>query len=455
MATRVPKIESDFGIEVYASRSRGIGGRIRGFPEDFVVEEILTDGSKASVESTDITALTSGHGRYLVCVLIKKGWDTFAAVRQIAKQIGVSPDRIDIAGIKDARALTAQHMSVGGIPLQRVLKVDLPRLNVIPVRFSSEKISSKILFGNQFNITVRSIEWNSATAHRRIEKTRNELSDLGGVPNFFGHQRFGTVRSTTHRIGHCLVKESFEEAALVFLSEPSRHEHPQARGARERLRETGDYRLALKFFPRRLSYERQMLAHLSRYPKDFLGAFRRLPLKLRRFFVQAYESYLFNLFLSERIKREIPIGKAHNGDCIVSLDEKGLPTNILKKAGPRSISEINKRIGEGKMAVAIPLIGFKQPPSEGVQGEIEGEILEREAIRPRDFRIQRMLEASAAGGLRVSLTPILNLDIEEEDELADRGGLSVKFSFTLHKGSYATVLLREFMKSRDLIKAGF
>ena len=123
MVTKVPRLEADLGIEVYASMSRGIGGRIRCSPEDFIVEEVLSDGSKASVQLAESTTLPSGRDRYLRCVLVKRGWDTLVAVRRIAAQIGVSPERINIAGIKDAQALTAQYISIGGTPPKRVLNV--------------------------------------------------------------------------------------------------------------------------------------------------------------------------------------------------------------------------------------------------------------------------------------------------------------------------------------------
>jgi tRNA pseudouridine13 synthase len=107
------------------------------------------------------------------------------------------------------------------------------------------------------------------------------------------------------------------------------------------------------------------------------------------------------------------------------------------------------------MAVVLPLIGFRQAPSDGLQGEIEKEILEKEGIEPDDFRIEQMVEASAPGTVRRSVVPVLDLEIKDEEQTADQDGLGVKFSFALHKGSYATVLLREFMKPRDLVRAGF
>ncbi len=452
---KAPELEADFGIETHASQGSGVGGRIRASPEDFVVEELLVDGSKASVDPSDAKALSSGYGRYVVCVLIKRGWDTFAAVRAIAKSVGVEPDRVSIAGIKDARAVTAQHISLGGVSIDKALGVRLVDATVIPTRFSSDKISSKVLFGNQFDITVRSISHSVDVVEQRIGETWNCIKDLGGVPNFFGHQRFGTIRPFTHRVGRCIVKGEFEEAASIFLSESSAHEHRRSARARERLRETWDYRDCLRFFPRRLVYERLMIVHLSRYPNDFLGAFRRVPRNLRVLFVQAYQSYLFNRFLSERMKRGLQLTEACPGDYAVSLGEKGLPTESFGKTEPDTVSALNGAIRRKEVAVALPLVGYSQGLSGGEQGQIETNILEEEGIRAEDFRLREMPEASAEGELRTALSSIMNFCYEVKEDENDPNSRAARFRFTLHKGSYATVVLREFMKSPDLVEAGY
>jgi tRNA pseudouridine13 synthase len=424
-------------------------------PEDFVVEEVLIDGSKASVNTADIKSLNSGRGRYITCILIKKGWDTFATVRAVTNQIGVDPERISIAGIKDARALTAQHISIGGVSLEKVLGVHLEDVSVIPTRFSSDKISSKVLFGNQFDITIRSINYSTEEARQRIQKTKDRLKVLGGVPNFFGHQRFGTIRPFTHKVGCCMVKGKLDEAAMIFLSEPSISEHRRSARARERLRETRDYRDSLRFFPRSLVYERLMLLHLAKYSNDFLGAFLKLPRTLRVLFIQAYQSYLFNRFLSERVKHGLSLTKAYPGDYVVSLDEKGLPTNNFKKTDSNQVSEINKAISKKQMAVSLPLVGFNQGISDGAQGQIEKDILKQEGVCPKDFSLKEMPEVGAAGGLRNVLTPLLDFDVVIDESKVSQNNLVIRFRFTLHKGSYATVVLREFMKPSDLVEAGF
>jgi len=425
-----PRLERELGIEVYATKSSGIGGRIRRFPEDFIVEEILLDGSKATVHEPKTVSSLTGRGRYLVCVLVKRNWDTILATRAIAKQLDMSQERIHIAGIKDANALTAQHISISRTMPEQISSVKIKDIMLYPLRFSNEKIHSKMLLGNKFRIIIREIAYSSAKIEERIANVQDELENAGGVPNFFGHQRFGTKRAITHLVGKHIVKGEWEKAALIFLAKPSEFEHPDSRQAREQLLETRDFAQAFHNFPFQLQQERMMLSHLAGHPRDFIGAFRRLPTKLCQLFVQAYQSYLFNKFVSERIERGISVNETQKGDYTVKVDNQS--------------------------CLALPIVGFKQPLSSGAQGEIEREILEEENLAPEHFRISVMPEISATGGLRTVLMPIKHLGLAKPS--TDSVNLSkrkVELSFMLGKGSYATVVLREFMKTRNPVSAGF
>jgi len=448
-------LEKQLGIEVYASSSLGIGGKIRQSSEDFIVEEALLDGSKAEVSPVETRQL-AGKGRYLICVLVKRDWDTFLAVRKVAKRLGISPKRIQIAGIKDAHALTAQHISIRRITPGQVSRVRIKDITLRPLRFSEEMVFSQLLLGNQFRVLIRAISHTSSVTERRVMKVENELLSLGGVPNFFGHQRFGTVRPITHLVGRSITQGDWKNAALIFLAQPSPHEHPESREARQQLRDTRNFREALRLFPRYLRYEQMMLTHLNKQPKDFVGAFRKLPLKLRRIFVQAYQSFLFNRFLSQRMRQGIPINEVQVGDYVVSLDKHGIPTDEFTLVTTQSLCHVEKALDEGKMRVAIPLLGFKQNPSKGVQGEIEQEIIETENVIPRNFYVPFMPEISAPGRLRAILAPMIKLSIERPTkDSVSPSKQEIKLNFALHRGSYATVILREFMKPRSLIKAGF
>ena len=108
------------------------------------------------------------------------------------------------------------------------------------------------------------------------------------------------------------------------------------------------------------------------------------------------------------------------------------------------------------MCLAAPLIGPEQLPSKGIQGEIEQAILEAENVTPEQFKLPFMPEATADGRVRAILNPVWNLVLEEVSEDKENiGKHMLKVGFTLNRGSYATVILREFMKPQDLITAGY
>ncbi len=453
---QVPQLEKELGIEVYASQSDGFGGKIRHLIDDFVVEELLLDGSLAEVSAPAEGWIPAGEGSYLICVLVKRKWDTFLAVRQVAERLHINQKRVRFAGIKDTKALTAQHISLQSVSPRKVLDLQIKDITVYPQRFSRERMYSQLIKGNRFHITIRGIDHPASVIAEHAKSVQEEIERVGGVPNFFGHQRFGTIRPNTHQIGKYLTRGDAERAAHVFLAEPSIHEHHEAQEARQQLQDTMNFEEALERFPRFLRYERFMLGHLVKYPNDFVGAFRELPRRLRKLFVQAYQSYLFNRFLSERIRRGIPLDEPQVGDYTIRLDENGLPTEEYDQATETNIQTIEQLVKEGKMCVAAPLVGPDQLPSKGLQGEIEQAILEAENVAPEEFNIPSMPEATAEGRVRAALNPVWNLVMEEiSEDKENEGKQMMKLGFTLNRGSYATVILREFMKPQYLIQAGY
>ena len=60
--------------------------------------------------------------------------------------------------------------------------------------------------------------------------------------------------------------------------------------------------MSLKEFPVQYKYERNILKILSKRPTNFHGALSAFPRRVLSLFVHAYQSWLFNRYLSERIK---------------------------------------------------------------------------------------------------------------------------------------------------------
>ena len=455
----IPSIDKVLGISIYATKTKGLGGVIKRKVNDFIVEEVLVDGSIAKIDKKPNRSVLSSSNKdqkYLLCVLIKKDWDTFSAIRNISKKLGINENQIWFAGIKDAKAITAQYISIESASIEKISDENFNDIKIIPIGYIREHLSAYYLFGNNFRINISDLNHHNSEVCNIFAKFINELDTLGGVPNYFGHQRFGTIRPITHIVGKAIIKDDFEKAILTYLTSFSEAEHPSSKIARKQLEKSLNFKQALADFPKNLRYERIILKHLANKPTDFVGAFSRLPFKLQALFVQAYQSYLFNLVLSERIKQEISLEEATIGDYVVNVERSGLPmVQFGKIVDTENLNQANKMIQSGKLRVALPLIGIRQKLSKGKLGEIQRYIFEKEDVTCDTFRVNKIPRISGKGTLRTTLSPIDNFMMKKKLSKSRSLRNDLMISFSLLKGSYATILLRELIKPSDPIKAGF
>jgi tRNA pseudouridine13 synthase len=160
-----------------------------------------------------------------------------------------------------------------------------------------------------------------------------------------------------------------------------------------------------------------MIHHLCRFPNDFVGAFGRLPKKLRYLFTHAYQSHLFNKIIEERFRQGIGL-KNIEGDIL----EEGLPTAAL--------------------------FGFESKFAEGKAGEIEKKVLAAQGIELEQFKVKKMAEISSKGARKsIVLKPekMQLLEIKADEFFPEKK--CAKISFELSKGNYATTVLAELMKT--------
>src|SRR5262247_2707914 len=94
-----------------------VRGEIKANPEDFVVEEVPIYSP-------------SGVGTHTIFLLEKRGIATFEAIRRIARALGRRDEDFGYAGLKDARAVTRQLVSIEHEPPARVLALELPDLRI-------------------------------------------------------------------------------------------------------------------------------------------------------------------------------------------------------------------------------------------------------------------------------------------------------------------------------------
>ena len=440
-------------MDAYATETEGLGGTIKQSIDDFVVEEVLVDGSKANVTGIvagKVIGSSPNKQRFLLCLMVKRNWDTFIATKNVAKSLGIDAKRVQFAGIKDARAITAQHITLENISPEEAAKIDIKDVKVTPIGYVREMLSLFYLLGNNFTITIRNIAVPESVAKDRVEQSIQELTTLGGIPNYFGHQRFGTTRPITHFVGKALAQGQFEDAAMLFLAKPSPHEHPTSRQARQQLEDTHDFKWASENYPKQLRFERMMLNYLAANPTDYVGAFQRLPPKLLALFVQAHQSYLFNRFLSERLKHGLPLNEAVVGDFVVGVERSGLPmTSMDKMVTEANLAQVNASVKVGKLRVALPIFGMRQKISSGVMGELERKVLASENISDGPVLLNELSRVGGKGGLRTALTPVRAFRLLSASENM------VQVNFMLLRGCYATILLREIMKPQNPESAGF
>ncbi|MCB2189676.1 MAG: tRNA pseudouridine(13) synthase TruD [Deltaproteobacteria bacterium] len=147
---------------------------------------------------------------------------------------------------------------------------------------------------------------------------------------------------------------------------------------------------------------------------------------LKNLYLSAYQSELFNRWLAARLGRGEFL-RLLAGDVAKKTDTGGLFTV------EDPVAE-EPRLTRGEITYTGPLYGAKMMPARAEAGRFEDELLAAEGLEPAQLK-----KAHLPGSRRPARIFAEGLAVEEEP----RG---LWFSFALPKGSYATVVLREFMK---------
>ena len=174
-------------------------------------------------------------------------------------------------------------------------------------------------------------------------------------------------------------------------------------------------------------------------------ALRALSRELRTLFVHAYQSFLFNRWLSARHARGLSMTAPLAGDTLLRVARNGtIPGTSPVPVSSDNLPECAELAQRGRAVVAGPLVGHATPRPEGVPGELLAEVLSADGLGPEAFRLPKTPDLASAGSWRAALIPTPPIAIEPG---TGRTGSGSWFRFSLPKGSYATVLLREFTKT--------
>jgi tRNA pseudouridine13 synthase len=420
--------EKEIGIEVFFSDSKGLRGKLRKTAFDFIVDEL------------SIYPPSDPEGEFTIAKIRAKNWETNRLIRQMSKRIGISRKRIGFAGTKDRRGVTTRLFSIRASE-EQVSKINLKDVELLEIYTSKKGLDIGTLLGNSFQISIKDLDCSQSEAEEITKEVSEKLKMLGGYPNFFGHQRFGSFRPITHVVGKKITEGDFEGAVMAYLGNPQKIEGEEAYLARKTVEEGVSFSDALLKFPKHLGFEKAMLNHLVVNENDFLGALDALPKNLLMMFVHAYQSFLFNRILSKRIEDDMLSPEPQIGDLVLPLDSKGLPDHKKSiEVKEFNIEKIKKRISEKKAFISGLIPGSESKFAGGYQGELERKILEEEKVVLSNFFIPKKREISSKGIRREMVSSVNNYHYDIEND-------SVNMRFELSKGCYATSYLREFMKT--------
>lgn len=438
------QLDRQLGMLFYVTESEGVGGTLRESIEDFVVVELAPNGVPCAPGCSK--ALGGGSGDYLWLVVEKRGIDTITALRLLARALGVDRRRLSVAGLKDARAVTFQFVCVEGAELGSIPAQIGSKLRVHEAFRAPFKLTTGMLYGNLFNVKVVKPRLPLDEAAQRVGRILDEMDEAGGAPNYYGYQRFGTIRPLTHIVGKNLLLGRFEEAVKELLTRTFPLESPKAKEFRRYLAATWDLKGALELAPKRLHHERVVLRHLLKRPDDYIGALRKLPRAVRSLFIEAYQAYLFNLALSKRMEEGLPIAEPVPGDLVALR-----PSGQVLRCRDSNLEKLRDLVKQGKAEVVGNVFGYATVLAEGLPGAIERQVLAEEGVSLDMFRAKSMPEVASKGSLRPLALKPENLEWSCGD--GERPHLS--FSFVLRKGMFATVFLREIVKPEDPALQGF
>jgi len=319
-------------------------------PASFKVFEVGDDGSIAS-------PLSDTEGEY-ICkrresvryVLCKVGVSTKDAVDALTRAMGV---RVGYAGLKDVNAFTCQYVTVKCRPGLRLKKKYILLDGAARFYFKDVRqfmIKRGDLEGNVFEVTIDEISHVEESVLRRAL----QVMSTAPFPNFYGYQRFGSRRPVSHIVGQKLLEGDYKGAVDALLA-PTAIDNESRRVLKARKAYArGDLRESYALFPKSFHLERRVLRAIM-HGKSFREALMTLSPWYLRFFVEAYQAYLFNLALSKAIAYSDGLDNLVSKCEVFPLPKPGLSkdectryvVSVMKEANFKALSEFRKFLRSG------------------------------------------------------------------------------------------------------------
>mmetsp|Transcript_12427 Transcript_12427/g.14001 ORF Transcript_12427/g.14001 Transcript_12427/m.14001 type:complete len:907 (+) Transcript_12427:172-2892(+) len=415
--------------------------------------------------STDQSSTSETANSNTLCVLKKRRQEHLSAVNHLVSSLKCRQSDIGLAGMKDMYAVTYQWCTLRNIAPLRARKANDYLIDKGIEIGNFERVNwylqQGMLKGNHFEIILRDLKRveirrsNDSIEERCLVCDSSHFDAMikrvqkSGFVNFYGEQRVGNAGPANEvgvrgsDIGRAMLQENFSKAIDLLITGRNKLkgeyiEGSDLRTVRKVWKDTGgDPSATLAVFPKGnvMCRERTVLKGLKRYGKhNPIDALKCLGYNVRMFWINAYQSYVWNQMASERLGYGI---KPLVGDLYIDSyqsDDVKIVTDI-------SVVNITQ--------IVLPLPGHSVQYPKNFMGQRYNEFLQcKEGI---EFKRTSTKEATAKGGYRhlIVLPEFIEWQPHQENSAIDNLTpiSAAKVEFSLPSGSFATMLLRELMVS--------
>ncbi len=324
------------------------------------------------------------EGEHLILHLRKKDLTTWDMLKILSEISGAKVRDFGYAGLKDKDGMTTQYISILKKYEDKFENFSHAKIKILSKTYHKNKIKIGHLKGNRFFIRLKKV---SAIDAKKLQSGL-EFLDQNGYPNFFGYQRFG--------------------------------------------REQKNAQDGLKILKGELKYKNK---------------------KMKNFLISAYQSELFNSWLSKRIEishlvenfgaDELKKMFDFDDELIKKLKNQNQFLKIFsgdilhhyphgKAFLCEDLGKEIQRFEQRQITLTGWLVGSRALKSEGEAKRIEEDFF-KEAVN---------FQEKMTGSRRFAWSFLEDLEYKYIEEKA-----WFEMNFTLQKGSYATTILDELVKS--------
>ena len=391
--------------------------KLRRLPEDFQVDEL--------------TRVIANGGPFAFYRLTKKSIGTPEAINAISDRWKIQRKRISFGGLKDRHAVTSQHLTIHNGPRKSLQQtsVNLEYLGQTTSPFTPADFHS-----NRFQLVLRDMQDEEVQqAAAAVEQVRQT-----GLPNYFDDQRFGSLGESGDWIARAWCRSDWERALWLAIADSHRNDSASEKQQKQQLREFwgqwSECQQRLNNSPRRTIVDYLANSVKAVRPPDFRGALTRISVDLRGLYLSAYQSALWNRWLTRVIE---------NQDASATT----VPFDLLSGRGvfPLTLSpEATATLKDTELQ--LPCARIDRP--DGLPGELLDSLLREEGIELRELRVKYPRDSFFSKGLRraIVLPDSLTYAVHDDDLHEHRRKLIL--SFDLPRGSYATILVKRLTDVR-------